>query len=285
MLASSPKSDTDILFPVLATPKVDGIRAMLLKGKLVSRTLKPIPNTFLRQAIESALPDGCDGELVFGDTFQSSTSGVMTINGPKLGFSFYVFDFIGREGALSHLPYSSRIKMLKEVLQSSSHCTLVSKLKAVVNVIVLSPELLKDKHDLDRFEQKCLSTKFEGVIIRKPDGHYKYGRSTPKEGLLVKIKRFDDAEGIVQGFEELVHKDEKDGNHSSSKQLGALILHNKDGGTFRVGSGFTQDQRKTLWKQRSSLVGKLVKYKFFKIGMKTAPRFPTFVGFRDKEDV
>lgn len=282
MLATSPRNDADIVFPVSATAKIDGIRAMMLKGRLVSRTLKPIPNTFLSEAIESALPDGCDGELVYGESFQSSTSGVMTIDGPKNGFTYYVFDFIGRNGALSNVPYSSRINMLREVLESPHQLKQIAKRKGVFDVIVLMPELLRDRQSLEKFEEKCLLLGFEGVIIRKPDGHYKFGRSTSKEGLMIKIKRFDDAEGLVQGFEQLVHKD---GGDVASKKLGALVVKHGDGGTFRIGSGFTSEQRILLWKHRSSLVGRLVKYKFFKIGMKNAPRFPTFIGFRDREDV
>jgi DNA ligase-1 len=69
-----------LVFPLGATPKIDGIRALTVGGRLVSRTLKPIPNRLLRDALESVLPDGADGELLAGATFQDCTSRVMSAN-------------------------------------------------------------------------------------------------------------------------------------------------------------------------------------------------------------
>ena len=42
----------------------------------------------------------------------------------------------------------------------------------------------------------------EGLILRNPDGMYKYGRSTPKEQLSIKLKFFEQDEFEVVGFEE-----------------------------------------------------------------------------------
>ena len=47
MLASTYTGE-DLKFPVLVTPKIDGVRAIKLNGKLVSRSLKQIPNSFCK---------------------------------------------------------------------------------------------------------------------------------------------------------------------------------------------------------------------------------------------
>ena len=52
-----------------------------------------------------------------------------------------------------------------------------------------------------------------------------------------------------------------------------------------IGSGFTTNQRKELWKHKEELLGKIVKYKYFDVSILNAPRFPIFLGFRDKEDI
>jgi hypothetical protein len=62
--------------PLLASYKLDGIRATVQGGKLLSRTLKPIPNKFLQERFGN-LPEGLDGELVQGlkqdnETFKRS---------------------------------------------------------------------------------------------------------------------------------------------------------------------------------------------------------------------
>jgi len=63
MLASKLENLKDLRYPILCTPKLDGVRALKINGVLVSRNWKPIPNTYIRQLF-STLPDGVDGELI-----------------------------------------------------------------------------------------------------------------------------------------------------------------------------------------------------------------------------
>lgn len=278
MLACAPGPE-GVSFPILATPKIDGIRAVILKGSLVSRTLKPIPNVHLRAALESLLPEGCDGEAAFGDSFQTSTSAVMTRDAPTGGFTYYAFDWVGPTG------YADRIASLASHLDRPAQAKLAKSLEKVVRLVVLTPTLIKDRPALDAFEDKMLSKGFEGLIVRSPDGRYKLGRSTPKEGLMLKVKRFEDAEAKVTGWEELVRvTDDKDAH---TNLLGALVAIRSDKVTFKIGSGFSAQQRKDYWTSRTTLLGKWVKYKHFNIGSdeKAAPRFPTFLGFRDVQDM
>ncbi len=72
-----------VSFPILVSPKLDGIRALRMNGQLVSRTLKPIPSP-RAQEITAHLPDGVDGELIVGrpnhDPYRRTVSAVMTEN-------------------------------------------------------------------------------------------------------------------------------------------------------------------------------------------------------------
>jgi DNA ligase-1 len=58
----------------------------------------------------------------------------------------------------------------------------------------------------------------------------------------------------------------------------------RTGAAFSIGSGFTQEMREQLWQVRGRLTGQFVKYRYFPTGSKNAPRFPTFLGFRDPAD-
>lgn len=280
MLACAPGPAGISVFPVLATPKIDGIRAVMVKGALSSRTLKAIPNVTVRTALESILPDGCDGELMYGETFQDCTSAVMTRDGPQSGFTYYAFDIV-LETRLA--PYSERIEHLTHMFKQANRIKLMKAVSDVVKVVVLVPTLITNITALTAFENAMLAKGYEGLIVRDPKGRYKFGRSTPKEGIMLKVKRFEDAEAVVLDTEELVHGSSS--NTTSSKLLGALLVVRPDGVQFKIGSGFSVAQRKDLWKKKNALAGKVVKYKFFPIGVKDAPRFPTFVGFRDKEDM
>ena len=60
MLAGKVKDLDKIDYPVYATPKLDGIRAVMIDGKLVSRNFKAIPNNFTRTKFEKILPDNTE---------------------------------------------------------------------------------------------------------------------------------------------------------------------------------------------------------------------------------
>ncbi|WP_258304948.1 hypothetical protein, partial [Escherichia coli] len=70
-------------FEYIADYKYDGVRAMVIDGQLVSRSLKPIPNKFTQALFGRSILNGLDGELLVGTpnsptVFRDSMSGVMT---------------------------------------------------------------------------------------------------------------------------------------------------------------------------------------------------------------
>jgi DNA ligase-1 len=168
-------------------------------------------------------------------------------------------------------------------------------------VKLLPQTLILDAEQLSAYEDAMVSTGFEGVMLRSPEGLYKFGRSTTNEGYLLKLKRFSDSEAVVIGFEEKMHNsneattDERGYTKRSSHQenlvpmntLGALLVRDvKTSIEFSIGSGFDDLTRKKVWDLKSAYLGQLVTYKHFELGgVKEKPRFPTFKAFRDKRDV
>jgi len=273
-------------YPLLATPKYDGIRALTIKGKgLLSRTFKNIPNKHIFKTC-STLPVELDGELVSG-TFNETSGNVMRIEGVT-PFEYHVFDYV-KNGNLAE-PYSERMKNL-EALQLPDFC------------VKVLPIVLNSLAELEAYEQKCLGEGFEGIMLRHPDSAYKCGRGTQSKMDLMKVKRFKDAEAKITGFEELMHNanEKKEdnfgrGKRSSSKEnkhgldsLGALCVAGVNGQfkgvDFKVGTGFDQALRQEIWNKRTTLTGKIVKYKYQAEGGEDRPRFPVFLGFRDKKDM
>jgi DNA ligase-1 len=165
-----------------------------------------------------------------------------------------------------------------------------------VRIIPLYPIQLDNSAALDAYEAECLQQAYEGVMVRTPGGRYKAGRSTVKEALLLKVKRFVDAEAVVVGVEELQHNDNeavrdalghsKRSSHQAGKTgagvLGAMVVRDRHGIVFKIGTGFTAAMRAELWRQ--DLTGRLAKYKYQSVGTKVAPRHPVFIGFRDPAD-
>ena len=80
----------------LLSPKIDGIRALVVNGQLVSRTMKPIRNYHTQQLFGRPELEGLDGELVVGNPWdknlmQQTSSGVMSYGG-RPDVKFCVFD-------------------------------------------------------------------------------------------------------------------------------------------------------------------------------------------------
>lgn len=280
------KADLDnIKFPVMVSPKLDGVRVIVCDGVVYSRNFKRIPNDWCQTLFGRKECEGFDGELIVGDVtsdtvFQATTSGVMTGAG-KPDVTLHAFDFTGS---------TSHFKFRYEVLVG-----LANKLK---HVKVVPHVWIENINELTAYEEECVAQGYEGIMIRDPNGKYKHGRSTTKEGGLLKIKRFEDDEAVVIGVEELmtnlneqeldnlghkVRSSKKEGLVPAGK-LGALIVKHKTFGEFKIGSGFTEDARIKLWHGRDELKGRLAKFKYQPSGVKDKPRFPVFLGFRNKID-
>lgn len=293
MLAGTLKDIADVQYPVLVTPKLDGIRCLKIDGKAVSRNFKQIPNEFVRSWIEQHLPDGVDGELIVEDeSFQATTSAVMRESGePKV--VYYIFDYVPSDLSVS---YSNRMTTLAEMSIGLS----ISNGEAVLRHKLVLPEVICDEKGLLDFEQECLSDGYEGVMLRTPDGPYKCGRSTVREGYLLKLKRFADDEATIVGFDERLHnanEAKKDAfgrtersthkaNMIATGVLGAFRVKSKKfKNEFSIGTGMDDAQRDEFWKKREQLMGKLLKFKYQPIGVKDVPRFPVFLGLRHENDL
>ena len=275
----------------LVTPKIDGIRALKINGKLVSRTFKPIRNKYIKGILEELLPDNADGEILCPGAFQNTTSGVMSEEGEP-EFVFYWFDLVKDD--LSK-PYQDRVTDMQH-----AHCIRADK-EYIDKIELLVPLSVTDARDIEDFESKCLKDGHEGVIIRKEDSPYKCGRATKKEQWLLKLKQFSDGEATIIGFVEKKHnanvatKDMFGRTHRSSHK-GNLIPMNtlgclkvKDvvtGIDFEIGTGFNDELRKKIWRNKREWYGLMIKYKHFEIsGVKDKPRHPVYLGVRDEEDM
>lgn len=288
MLAATVESYDQLTFPLLASPKLDGIRVMVVDGVLVSRNLKPIRNKYTQELWPLKLMEGFDGELIVGDPtsptcFRDTSSGVMSVGGePKV--EFWAFDKYDCE------KFDYRYKLLQQNVKNVNRAT----------VRVVTQTLIKDAFALHEYEQRMIDRGYEGVMLRHPRGLYKQGRSTLKEGHLMKLKKFADSEAEILEVIELDHNmnekttdalgRSKRSSHKAGKVKGGVMgaLRVRDihtGVEFQIGAGFTDADRDAYWRQRKGAVGTIIKYKYFPTGSKDKPRFPVFLGIRDKADL
>lgn len=289
-----------IQFPVWASPKIDGIRCVFFGGVAYSRSLKPIPNPVVQEfaTAYASLLEGLDGELTVGSPTDANcmqNSMAVMSKSAEPDFTFHVFDWFPDENRahLYRAGYDQRSDVVEARIAEFYERYPVADIRAVPQHLCVCAD------DLDKLEARFLSDGYEGMMIRTYDGTYKCGRSTEREGGLVKVKRFVDGEAVIVGFEEEMHNTNearrgatgrterstsKAGLHGKGT-LGALVVKDDKGRVFNIGTGFTAAQRAAYWANHPNLFGKLVKFKHFDHGTKDAPRHPVFVGFRHPEDM
>jgi DNA ligase-1 len=260
----------------------------------MSRSLKPIPNENV-QAMFKGLPEGLDGELIFGDpcspsAYRDTVSIVMSDDKPVEGVCLWMFD------KFSDAPFKSRIAKVEGIVKEYAD--------AFGGAIVFVQHMtINSIEELDQYEADALAEKNEGVMIRSMDGPYKQGRSSEREAYLLKLKRFSDAEARIVSSYELMHNS----NDSFKNELGRTARstakeglvgtetlggfevvgagEDYNGVAFSIGTGFDAKMRQSFWKDREKLIGQLVKFKYFPSGSKDRPRHPIFIGFRDDRDL
>lgn len=298
MLAGKCGDMSKLALPVYATPKLDGVRALMIHGKLTSRKWKAIPNDHVRDTLERRLPDWMDGELMLVKSrdengvvqsyhkFNQVSSAVMRSTGEP-DFVYMVFDMVADELTET---YHDRMEFLRKWFG-------MQPAKVLQCVALVDYTKIETLEELERYEEWAVTEGFEGVMVRTPNSPYKCGRSTEKEGWLLKIKRFIDAEATVVGFTEefknnnVAEKDAfgrtKRSSHKANKigkgVMGNLICTMPGCTQFEIGTGFDHAERREIWENQDKYKGKLVKFRYQKID-KDKPLFSSFLGWRHEDD-
>lgn len=300
MLASD-FDENKVKYPCFVQPKIDGVRAGNLDGKLTGRSLKPHRNKFTTAKFSGLPYLGFDGELSVHNLLHPNlcsltTSATSRIEGePHIMWN--VFDLILPRTI--NLPYSERFAELSKQVDQVNQFN-DSRVSLIDCWTVDSEEELLDA------DQYFTSRGYEGTIIRDPNGMYKQGRSTVKEGGLLRIKRFISEEALVIGINEgehnaneaqinergLTFRTSHQENKIPNGQVGSLactIL--KDSALFKKGDSITvskgemtTEEAKDFFNNPCKIVGQVIKFKHFPKGVKDKPRFPTFQCIRSAED-
>ena len=302
--AANVKNLDDICFPVVASPKIDGIRFYVKDGVAYSLSNLPLRNKNVQEFVSqhSDFLNNCDGEIFAGspldiNLFRNTSSVIMSANKTD-DFQMVIFDNID-------MPESGYILRLQTLINSKRNYeeTLIEDLEkyqsfvSVVNIIEI--ELIRNMENLLEYEEDMISIGYEGIILRGLAGLYKQGRSTIKEQGIMKVKRFEDAEAVIIGMIEQTTNTNtpivaESGylKRSSSKEglllndtLGKLLCRDIHGNRFTISSGLTDAERKEIWADQNSYIGKYIKFKYFNIGNYLGYRHPVFLGFRHEDDI
>lgn len=286
---------------LLGQLKYDGIRVFIREGIAYTRSLKPVRSEAIQSWVSWNRDDlqGLDGEIICGDPvaegcFQRTSSFVMSYDKQDV-FTFFAFDKWDEPS-----PFVDRLAIVEEI---ADRFIFGSDGEPILRAAETRELMSMD--DVNEFHEEMIAQGQEGIILRDPDSYYKFGRGSPVKCECIKMKEggWVDTECTIVDFHEQMHNANEAGidnlgytERSGHKEnlvpmdtLGALEVVGKfeDGTPFqcRVGTGLDDATRDKVWKSRQSHIDKIVKMKYFTVGIKDKPRFPTFLGFRDPDDM
>lgn len=261
------------------TTKIDGGRIIAIKenGQVSFYTRagqKYEGLVELEKEMLEAFPDGVclDGEitlfnnkgipskLAYKETMKITRSG-----GPKTGVKMLVFDAM----------YASDFKAQKCDRPWSERRERLESLFSRVNptYFELLPVLYRgtDTSMITKLLNEAIANQEEGVMINLVDKPYEFKRTNA----LLKVKKFNSLDLEVVGIEE--------GSGRLAGTLGAIQVRYKDGNLVKVGSGFSDEERKLYFSNPDLVIGRVVEIKYFEesssgegVGKTYSLRFPTW---------
>lgn len=304
-----PKFLEEIEYPVLLSPKVDGIRNIVKHAERMdfdsdlnpislgfhnvcfSKSLTRLPSRQVQESFSGFLE--LDGELTVGpetdtDLCNRTQSYVMSDDKPAENLAFRVFDCADTN--LKDEDFELRLEHARG---------LIDEYRLVYpdsNVSIIEHEWCDNLDDLLIAEERWLAMGYEGVMGRNPFGRYKQGRGTWREKLNFKLKRFEDTEGVLVGLEEgstntnpdmrnnmgfAKRSFAKDGLFPSG-MVGVLIV-NVDGMIARVAPGeLKHPERVDMLKNPERYLQRTLTFRHFPHGAKDTFRQAKFANWRDK---
>jgi hypothetical protein len=285
MLAKKDANLGKLKYPVLGQPKLDGIRCFAWRdpdtGKvlLFSRRGKYFDLSILKelaQDLEKVLPEEgivLDGELyiheapdeassstinkIYPMPMQTIASAVKRRSELSSLIQFHVYDL-----AIPHVSQQDRIERLNR-LKSSFKGTRIKLVKT---------KTLNNSEEVMAFFSKAMSKKYEGIMIRLLDAPYQFGF---RSEYLQKYKEFETDEFEIVGVNEGSGRDEGTAVFVCKTHVGGLTFNAKPIGTW--------EERAEYWKNRESLIGKMVTVKYQGFTLEGRARFPNAIVIRDYE--
>ena len=260
-----------ITFPCFIQPKFDGTRTIGLCGLppgkpcLYSRNRKIYPHLEHIQAVLRRLPSGLllDGEVFTKAlTFQEIVGLVkkktlLEEDKPKHALlEFHVYDIVDATKTCEE-----RLAILTGLFKGLEG----SVLKLCPTEELASKEGLKAKHD------EYVAAGFEGIMLRNKKGLYAIGKRSAE---LQKYKEMMDDEYKIVGFYE-----------GEGEEAGAVVWEcvTPEGRTFRCRPKGTHEERRVLFKDGASAIGKRLSVTYQELTTDGIPRFPIGTAIRDYE--
>jgi DNA ligase-1 len=233
--------------------KYDGVRAYWNGSVLKTRSGNIInaPQSWLKELPNQHL----DGELWIGHYHFEEVSAVIRRKQPRdeewKNIKFMVFDLPTHPGS-----FKERFNMLHEIITN----TPASHLK------IVEQHPIQNHPQLKRLLAQYAAQGAEGLMLKHIHSTYDSGRSNS----LLKMKPYLDDEAKVVAY--------LPGKGKYHQKLGALLVKDAQGRKFKIGTGFSDQERSS-----PPPLGSIITYQYHGETNSGLPRFPSYLRVKHSE--
>ncbi|WP_414828678.1 DNA ligase [Alteromonas sp. H39] len=251
-LASRYQAQVDIQH-YLVSEKLDGIRARWTGSQLITRNGNTIhaPPWFTKNWPDQEL----EGELwTQRGEFERVASIVLTKHPDERwrSVTMKLFDLPAED-----LVFADRVNKMSEVVRATDN-----------PYLSMIPQLAFTSIDaMERHLDNIIANGGEGLMLHHKQATYQHGRNPH----LLKLKRYDDAEAKV-----IAHLP---GKGKFKGMMGSLMVKTSDGMEFKIGSGFSHNER-----LNPPPPGSWITFKYYGLTRNGIPRFASFLHVRPQSD-
>jgi DNA ligase-1 len=255
---------------ILVQPKLDGVRALYDGKKFWSRQGKIfIPEVIAHLHFDTS-GEILDGELILPPpfTFQQTVSAIKKFDptlSPKL--EYHVYDLVQPQQA-----FRDRIAQLNTLLAQPAPAGIKSvRTISASTLSVATGEQTTSLPSVEACHAEFIEQGYEGTMIRISDGQYLINHRSAD---LMKLKDFVDEEFEIVA---VIEGEAKEKGHA------IFVLKTPNGQTFNARPRGSSDSRQQMWRDRESLIGKLLTVRYQNLSDTHVPRFPVGITIRDYE--
>jgi DNA ligase-1 len=268
MLAPNSQPDLDkISYPKIIQPKIDGFRCVYIPGQgLVGRNGKKIRNKNLELHFKTlfGITDYVfDGELYCHGIGFNKVASVLNSDDKEVpeDLKYYIFDGMWWPEWKTQKCTSEYERRLEETREQAPE----------ENIEVLETEIVYDSDEVSQKFEEYIELGYEGAMLKDAFAKYEWKRVTLNSEVLMKIKSSFTEDCKTTGFVE--------GEGKYVGMLGKIIVDFK-GVSVGVGSGFSDKERKEIWKNRKKYLNVYAEIKGMEVTVDKSIRHPIWVRWR-----
>jgi len=257
-----------VSFPVYVDTKLDGIRCITVREgvelKLYSRNMKEFRNypTIAEELKKLNLDVRFDGEITMGH-FQNL---MRTLSRKEDGIE------LAKDAVYNIFDVMDTTKTFRERLASLDDIKKRIDQLELTHLRIVTHRYADDENELKAFYTSQLEAGQEGIMVKDLGAMYEFKRSYS----WMKMKPCNDIDIRIVSVQEGLGK--------YTNMLGAFICELPNANIVQVGSGLTEVERQEFWKNKDTLIGRMIEVKYQEFTLEGTLRFPVFKRFRnDKE--